>query len=151
MEEYEIHIYQFFKLFAQFEMALKVLNYAQFRGYIIIDWSTFSKDIHKSFQENKDSVKDSINYLNSSPPLQQIIKDKKLDWSPAKINNKKVETEILIDHIKRVRNNLFHGGKYSGRTDDEYKRDYELITHSRIILEYILTLRSDIKEIIENP
>lgn len=44
---------------------------------------------------------------------------------------------VLIDCIKRVRNNLFHGGKYGCNGFESPQRSLLLIESSIAILEYL--------------
>jgi len=107
---------EFFRLFSRFEYALKA------NGYLIpnrrnaeADWSRFAVEIHDAFGNlESEELKTAINFILSEPPKKQINTNGAVEWdeTPPDANN---QTDLLLQCVRRVRNNLFHGGKFNGR------------------------------------
>lgn len=132
--------FRFFKLFAQYEWALKAMGHVyphQRTGGASADWNSYSKAggacVLKLQQAEAQAA---IEYLFTSPPKLQIYADGKLDWKPVVGGTR--TADVLFSHIKRIRNNLYHGGKFNG-TWLEPERNGELIRHALVILEALHT------------
>lgn len=57
-------------------------------------------------------VHQAIEYILKEPPKKQFIVNGSIEWrdiAPQSNSN----AEILFQYIRRVRNNLFHGGKFN--------------------------------------
>lgn len=72
-----------------------------------------------------------------------------LDWDSQRPN---ASTEIarLLLLVRRVRNNLFHGGKCNERVAEETARNEKLLRHGIIILTEALKLNSSVWGIYED-
>lgn len=79
------------------------------------------------------------------PQKKQIVKDGTLQWSNTPPDSKS-EIDLLIQYVCRVRNNLFHGGKYKGRMLENTDRSEQLIIGCKNILTYCLELEPNLKE-----
>ena len=136
----------FFLIFSRFEYALKRSGYAKgSSGWVKADWLEFGKEVEDKFNTQQcEELRDAVKYLKNSPPKKQILKDGQLDWDCPRED----EQEILrlINAIKRVRNNLFHGGKYPSMPVTDSSRDRELIKNSIIVLKHLLYSSRDVKE-----
>lgn len=69
-----------------------------------------------------------------------------LAWStdlPVEFDRK---TELLIALVRRVRNNLFHGGKYNSELHEEPARNEELLRGGLLILEECLRVSSAVRQ-----
>ncbi|MEY0970665.1 hypothetical protein [Providencia huaxiensis] len=130
--------FNLFKIFAQYEFFLKMHGFTSERrdGSIKLDWDKFSNEIGAQIFENKhDELQAAINYLFNAPPKKQILKEGKLSWQgQEKDTDIKKTPQLLFSYIRRVRNNLYHGGKFSGHWFDP-ERSETLINSSLIILE----------------
>lgn len=129
-------ITKFLICFGRFENALKRTGYAKVQGdRIIIKHLDFAKEhCCKNLRENCEYQ---VNFLISNPPKKQIIKDKKLTWVTETYDSY-TEIEQVIKIIKAVRNNLFHGGKYTTGLEKDTARDTKLIKCSLILLDEIV-------------
>lgn len=106
---------EYFRLFSRFEYALKA------SGYLVpnsrdakADWERFSVEINDAFDkiDNKE-LKAAITFMLSEPPKKQINNNGVVDWDET-LPNSKNQTDLLLLYVRRIRNNLFHGGKFNG-------------------------------------
>jgi hypothetical protein len=144
-------VFKFFTVFSLFEWALKQNEeFRSFRnGKLEANWKAFAENIHPSFEQ--DDVRASVDYFFNTPPKKQILVNEFLDYKEEKTReeSKKDEpndTVWLSIMIRRVRNNLFHGGKFGYRPE----RDTPLIIHSLLILETWAHCHPDIKRRLAN-
>ena len=122
-EETRDLLFRFFMNFAKFEDAMKTGGYGAIKyGAYQPGWVALKRDM-----ENKplpDGLKKAHQYLWDSPPNKQTNKH---EWRPTKPRD---DWAFVIDCVKTVRNNLFHGGK----TQFDPVRDPKLIRHSNDII-----------------
>lgn len=124
----------FFFIFAQTECALKVLGFHYGEGDAKPNWDKFSKEIGPIFDYTNSAIKDAVEYIEQNPPKKQVIEKSKLIWvDETKNGNRLIEIFLCI---RRVRNNLFHGGKFNGIYIENPERSKELIESSLKILKY---------------
>lgn len=141
--------FEFFKLFAQFEYALKAMGFARAgrSGQVEPEWDRFANQVGKLvFSSDDKLVAASIDYILKQPPKRQVLNASGLDWE--EVSNTERSPQILFAHIGRVRNNLFHGGKFNGRWLDP-DRSRILLTHSLTILMASKEADADIKNAID--
>lgn len=139
-------VFDFFIIFSRFECALKTSGYLKNKkGWAEPDWDKFEKYLpsnHKNPDDKK--VKDAIKYIIENPPKKQMNKDSKLYWENRKDSS-------LSKLIRRVRNNLFHGGKFYGDYNKEDSRNRKLLENCIIILDYWLSLNESVKDNFNTP
>jgi len=126
--------FKFFKLFAQYEYALKVMQFARSGSgdQAEPNWDRFANEIGHLVMENpEEELKKAIDYIFEHPPKKQVLSNGALTWQ--EMPNNERSPQILYSHIRRVRNNLYHGGKFNGRWFDP-DRSEELIGKSLLIL-----------------
>ena len=130
----------FFLMFSRFEYALKRSKYAKMNNNNLeIEWDRFGKEVKETFATyNSDELSKAIDKLKNKPPKKQVLKDGQLGWDCPNEDYRDIQT--LINAIKRVRNNLFHGGKFPNPTGpvEDPTRNKELIKHSIIVLKHLL-------------
>ncbi|SIS16011.1 MULTISPECIES: hypothetical protein [Pseudomonas] len=129
--------FNFFKLFAQYEYALKAMNFSRSGsgGQAEPDWDKFSNEIGPLILgDASEEFTAAINYLFEYPPKKQVICEGTISWQ--EVPNNERSPQILFSHIRRVRNNLYHGGKFNGRWFDP-DRSEQLITKSLVVLRAI--------------
>lgn len=147
----------FFLVFSRFEYALKRAEFVfeskarhdnpDDSGRANPDWRRFSESI-ESFYDPHDSpqLAEAIDYLLSRPPQCQVVKQGgSLGWRPLEKRKNQTEVDWLLDTVKMVRNNLFHGGKHM----EEPARDNKLLKSSLIVLEACLRWNPDVKKVYE--
>jgi hypothetical protein len=140
--------FRFFKLFAQYEYALKVLGYAKAgkQNQAEVEWDRFSADIGKTILNDEDPrVVEARQYIFEKPPKRQIWVNDAIDW--AEVPNNERSSQILYSHIRRVRNNLYHGGKFNGRWIDP-DRSRELLSGSLLLLEKLVATNAQLSDAI---
>ena len=141
--------FEFFKIFAQYEYALKRTGYTRFRnGKIFLDWDRYAREKGQlvwELRHKNQNLLNAIEYLLKEPPKKQILIEGKLCWKDA---SRGKTVDDLFAHVRRVRNNLFHGGKFGGEwlAPD---RSRELINNSLIILRAQKMADEKIREAID--
>ncbi len=133
--------YKMFRQFSRFEYALKAAGHHPPNGNASPDWDGFARGIDADLQErvgNDAGLKAAVDFMIAHPPKKQRVVNEQLVWEvvPADRGN---FTEDLLVYVRRVRNNLFHGGKFSRGWLDP-KRSETLIRHSLTILDACLEL-----------
>ena len=127
MGEYELDQDQVFRLaievfieFARFEYCLKASGFLKKLDGPIKgaepDWDEFAnepeiKALFNKIKKGPEASDCKMRYLLNNPPKQQIATDNKLDWEEP---NKIKSSQDYFGAVRRVRNNLFHGGKFNG-------------------------------------
>jgi hypothetical protein len=125
---------EFFATFARFEFALKDANFIAVdnRGAVSAAWDDFADELPADFLVRVTQSAKASTLLND-PPKKQVLVGKALDF---KKQPKPATTRDLLIAVRRVRNNLFHGGK-SGDPEGD-RRNLKLIKESRWVLEQAL-------------
>ena len=144
-------VLEFFLHVSRFEFALKVTGYA--RGdetRVDPDWDRFSAEISSSF--NRDRTKqlaDACDCFLVNPQHKQVIVNGSLGWNTTLPCDPKREAELVIALARRVRNNLFHGGKYNAQSHDETARNEALLKAGIVILDECLQLSPSVRQAFE--
>jgi hypothetical protein len=146
----------FFVFFSRMEFALKRTGYLErprkADGPLKAinakaSWDEFGNRWGTTFdQKSSKDLAVAVNYFRGKPPRKQIVENNTLDWSPPEDGQQVKEDELLkwllVNCVCRVRNNLFHGGKFPdpvGPVPDP-GRDRDLIHNSMVILSAALSL-----------
>jgi hypothetical protein len=140
--------FRFFKLFAQYEYALKAMGYgsAGKKGQAEPTWDRFANEIGiRIMAVNEEPVATARQYILEQPPKRQIWVGGAVEWEV--VGNSDKSVQALFGHLRRVRNNLYHGGKFNGRWIDP-DRSRELIGNSLLILEALLERDDRLQEAI---
>ncbi len=125
--------FEFFREFSRYEYCLKVTQPKLHDGSAMANWDLYAKDVEQVFASSKDpDFVAAINYFTEHPPKKQVVKDGALNWDATPLEEKRVALKIFV-LIRRVRNNLFHGGKFNGKWF-EPERSEALMQHALIIL-----------------
>ena len=123
---------KFFKMMMRLEYSLKEYRYARRKGSTVeVTWDEFAKKLGKDFFRR---IKNSgiLKQLLEHPPKRQTLEDNRLLWeSVTEISN----VQELLGAVRRVRNNLFHGGKHG---DPDSERNDDLISDCITVIEKIL-------------
>ena len=130
-------ILEFFLVFSRFEYAIKsagLLNPARARAEA--DWDALADRIADGNAPEVERLKAAGEYLLAEPPKRQDRDGNMLKWTPVPSDRDRPVHSIL-GSVRRVRNNLFHGGKYDemGRLNDRNER---LVTSSLAVLDAAL-------------
>ena len=141
-------IFEFFIVFARFECAMKNnTNYVDVRyNRVYVNWDRFTMAISERFnQDTSEQLNSAVNYILENPPKFQSIQNENTVWVRRNIPENTPITNQLGLHIRTIRNNLFHGGKFSGVYEPDVSRNYRLIDSSLIILNNWLDIEEDLK------
>jgi len=136
---------EMFRLFARFEYALKAAGFHNGRGDAKPDWRAFAESVARNFEQIDDKAfAEAVAYIKARPPKKQIIKDGLLEWDESAPKTD-LEADCLLIYVRRVRNNLFHGGKFNGRWFAPERSDV-LLRHSMTILRACLNASPAVKK-----
>jgi len=121
-------VLEFFLVLSRMEFALKVEGYCiGGNNRVFPDWGLFASEVGEKFScGDNEKLSTAIDYYLGHPPKKQILSDGHLAWVDAPPNNA-TEVEKAIILVRRVRNNLFHGGKYNDQGHDEAARNEMLL------------------------
>lgn len=140
--------YEFFVDFARMEYALKAARYLKrTNGRAEASWEAFAASIDPAFvvqRENDGVLRAAVEGILAEPPKKQIVIDSRLSWS-AVAPQADSETDLLLHYVRRVRNNLFHGGKFNGVWFDPERAEF-LIPKCLIVLDACRNCSPEVKE-----
>ena len=129
--------FKYFKVFAQCESTLKELGFFQARrnGTIIVDWDRFANEVVGStFEHELVDMGEGVDYILTNPPMRQVVNDQgKIEWKEVLSSDK--TPQAFINHLCRIRNNLFHGSKFNG-TWFAPERSMKLLESALPVLTY---------------
>lgn len=135
-----------FRTFARFEYALKAVGFHQAKrnGDAEANWRSFAESVSDLFDDPRDpALREAIAFMLGHPPKKQVIAGGGISWSESEPGTNLQSDRVLI-YVRRVRNNLFHGGKFNGRWF-EPQRSEQLLKSSLIILRACLDASEDLK------
>ncbi len=134
-----------FKEFARFEYALKAANFHSGDGDADPNWRRFALSIEDSIANPQSpGLRKAVEYMLAHPPKKQVVRHGLLAWDVA-VPTTDSRADLVLLYVRRVRNNLFHGGKFNGHWF-EPERSEELLHHSLVILDACLAASSDVRE-----
>jgi hypothetical protein len=144
-------ILEFFIMFAGFEYALKQIpRFLKKDKYdnAMADRKQFGAEHNLHFNpDSTPELKEAWDYFSANPPRKQVVIDGHLDWAPPIFcadGNKKLTW--LLGAVGTVRNNLFHGGKFSEHVPNvDAARDPDLLRHAIVILNACLLLDNEVE------
>jgi hypothetical protein len=134
------------RIFTRFEYALKEIGYAEpaRNNDINVLWDKFvNEHLGPSFLEG---VRDKgiAATLLQRPPSRQVIRNRVLDWEKTP---PPTSVQDLFGAVRRVRNNLVHGGKSGDRDSD---RNAALAAEAIAVLLDALRCHTDLRYMFEN-
>jgi hypothetical protein len=145
---------RFFVAFARFEYALKAAGFFRARPVgrnraaeyadAEPDWRRFTESIRSAFRSDAcATLLSACHYLFENPPYREVVADGNLMWETRPLRNDQPEVDRAMCYLRWVRNNLFHGGKFSPAHGGP-GRNAALIEHSLVILGACLALSPDV-------
>ena len=138
-----------FRTFARFEYALKAAGFHNGNGGAEANWRDFAVSVSAHFDDPQDEgFKEAIAYILEHPPNKQLVEDGELIWD-AVVPQTDLHSDRVLIYVRRVRNNLFHGGKFNGHWF-EPQRSAELLRHSLTILNACLAASDRVNEAYHN-
>lgn len=127
--------WQFFVFFSRFEYALRRCS-----KYLTPEaqpnWDRFSSSNNAEFlKQSSPELLAAIDYFKKFPPQKQVQVDGQLTWSASSSYDERNPLLVwLLTAVRRVRNNLFHGGKFHGFPIAEPSRDRDLVGNAIVSL-----------------
>ena len=110
------------------------------------DWDNFARRLSGRFQmASSPQLAEACQYLLLNPPWREVVANGALMWDTAAESDALSDVEKLIRYIRRVRNNLFHGGKFSTFPVSDRRRNAELMEYSLIVLAECLRLSDAVR------
>jgi hypothetical protein len=139
-------VIDFFIVFSRFEYALKRRGYLR-NGKAEPDWRRFSERNAKAFHPNAgNEIREAFDYFMNHPPEKQVVdSDGQLAWASKPLAGKS-DLGKVADAIKRVRNNLFHGGKFPSGPVSDPARASDLLRYSLRSFEAVIELDERVKD-----
>jgi len=131
--------------FSRFEYSLKRAGYL---NDALPNWERFASKQKVNFEAHyigNSPLESAIQYLERHPPKKQIYTNGNLSWDDGVVRTNQPILLWLIECVKTIRNNLFHGGKFPIGPITDPSRDENLMGHSIVILDYCLSLDADVK------
>jgi len=138
---------EFFREFARCEYCLKVVGLREpKRRDPTADWGAFADEVRPVLETpSSPELKAAVQYYVEHPPKKQIERtDGFLDWKDV-LPDHKHQAELVLRLVCRVRNNLFHGGKFNGHWF-EPQRSEELLKHALVILSACVASHQKVQE-----
>jgi hypothetical protein len=122
-----------FHVFSRTEYALKASGFNNGDGAAEANWKSFALAV-ESLIENPPSaeLQIAIDFFFNAPPKKQVIVSGVIKWDISEPQTNSRADKLLI-YVRRVRNNLFHGGKFNGHWFAP-ERSEPLLRHSLTIL-----------------
>lgn len=138
-------LFDFFLVFSRTEYALKNGGFSKGdERRVDPDWEMFSASIKDVFDKDKSrELSDAFNYMLQSPPKKQVLRQNKLYWDENIPNGNLANIEKVLILVRRIRNNLFHGGKHNDANTD---RNELLLKSSLAIIRECILLHPIVKE-----
>lgn len=128
--------FEFFYKFSRFEFALKANGYLQKTTVgktALPSWKKFANQWYREYVATDEAKQ----LVDAKPKLQVIAENGELRWECFKTSNYQKELHVVIDALKAVRNNLFHGGKYSADDWDDKERTELLLNLGTNVLDQL--------------
>lgn len=136
---------ELFQVFSRTEYALKASGYHKGDGIAEANWREFALDVENLIaQPRTQALREAINFFLSSPPKKQVIVGGIIQWEASDPATES-EADRLLIYVRRVRNNLFHGGKFNGRWFAP-ERSEALLRHSLTILSVCVESVPSVRE-----
>lgn len=140
---------EFFATFARFEYAMKGSNYCTSDRWdnAVPDWQKLQRDLGPRLENVPGGdLTDVMKLLLGSPPRIQKFQNGHPDFVEVPLNGGSDGAKAL-EAAKRVRNNLFHGGKHGRHATPD--RDTQLVAASLQLLLRCLELDNDLRGVYE--
>lgn len=137
--------YEFFREFSRYEYCLKASGLHHKIKDAKADWDEYAKQVSETINNTTDpELIAAITYFKEHPPKKQIIKEGSLVWDDSLPQENDLAKFIFL-LIRRVRNNLFHGGKFNEKWF-EPERSETLLQHGLVILRRCGAEHSEVRK-----
>ncbi|WP_075343150.1 hypothetical protein [Tenacibaculum agarivorans] len=150
---------QFFLVFSRFEYALKKTDdfLIERHGAASANWDAYADSINEDFcnlinqeldgfgfnHEKIVKLKEAVDFFVMEPPRKQEVEGGVLVYRDRVREDDSLTRKICV-YIRRVRNNVMHGGKYIG-SNAIGSRNYKLLDLSLYLMDCFLELNDEVK------
>lgn len=135
--------YEFFQEFARCEYCLKAVGFLLLnKKDPVANWTAFAEEVQTALRAQE--LSSAVHYYLENPPRKQVLRNGVLDWDKI-LPNHVNQADLILSLICRVRNNLFHGGKFNGHWF-EPQRSEELLRYGLIILRSVIAAHPKVHE-----
>jgi hypothetical protein len=109
-------------------------------------WDKFATTKKDQFKKDKTKeLQAAVEYILLNPPMKQVLRNGNLMWEANLPNDGKSETEIIFVLVRRIRNNLFHGGKHNLSVFEDNERTTSLLRSALLIVKEGMSILQDVK------
>ncbi|MFI5300069.1 MAG: hypothetical protein ACHREM_18435 [Polyangiales bacterium] len=143
-----VSMFTFFAAFSRFEYALKSVGLRMAprntSDAAEPDWDRFASTISADFKARlnaDESLRTAVDELVKEPPKKQLHD---LSWVDVPPQGDACGAHNVILIARRVRNNLFHGGKAERQTSDVV-RDNQLVEYTLVVLDRALACHDGVR------
>ncbi|MCC6948703.1 MAG: hypothetical protein IT539_13130 [Bradyrhizobiaceae bacterium] len=139
-----------FVMFARCEYALKAAGFREGSdNEPRACWAAFAQSLENALSDaSPPELRDAIAYILANPPRKQVVRGGVLEWATVEPESRS-KADLILLYVRRVRNNLFHGGKFNGKWFDP-PRSEKLLRASLTILEACIEASNKVREAYEN-
>jgi len=135
---------ELFHVFSRTEYSLKAASFNNGDGAAEANWRKFALAVENLISNpNSQQLKDAIDFILNKPPKKQVIRNGVIEWEKSEPTTDSQADKLLI-YVRRVRNNLFHGGKFNGHWFAP-ERSEALIRSSLVILTSCVEFESNVR------
>jgi hypothetical protein len=153
-------IIEFFAVFSRFECALIRSGFWREAGrhpdkYPAVNMKEFGELIAVDFANvTSEEFRSACRCLKNAKIERQKIKGGKIVWDPRRDDDVQ-EAVLVLDVVKTIRNNLFHGGKYPEGPKPEgplfdVSRNNELFNSSLVVIEKCIKMNDKVSMYFED-
>ncbi|HST62228.1 MAG TPA: hypothetical protein VLK84_26225 [Longimicrobium sp.] len=137
---------EFVAVYARLEYALKRVGRATEGrdGKVNVAWEGLLTELAPHFRaEANATVRDAVQYIAENPPRREVFEKHGVRFAKVPAATVGIPLKTLVDHVRRTRNNLFHGGKFPLEPVSEPARNERLLHSGVIVLIEIIHLCRD--------
>jgi hypothetical protein len=135
-------VLRFISVFSRFEYALKRDGWLQRVNAAKPNWDGLARHLEGHFDKTAEGndhaqgLREAADYILNQPPQEQVVDSGHLEWRDKR--NRRPDLESLLLYVRRMRNNLFHGGKSQNGSPMEVDRNARLLGYGLTVLEECL-------------
>ena len=134
-----------FHVFSRTEYSHKAAGYNNGDGAAEANWKKFALDVENLIATPRtQDLQEAIEFFFSAPPKKQVIVGGVIQWKVSEPATNSEADKLLI-YVRRVRNNLFHGGKFNEHWFAP-ERSEPLLRHSLTILSACVESVPNVRE-----
>ena len=111
------------------------------------DWTAFAQAHPTVLSSNCDPrFVNAVKFIRESPPKKQKVKVGRLVWESDSFTQAFDAGRLLI-LVCRIRNNLFHGGKFPEEPEEDVSRDRALLEAGLCVMQAFVDADHDVRTI----